>query len=194
MIASVAGSSGSASYGFENLVRIGARSSGTGARSGAATKTEDLQGEKLTPEEMRRVDELKKIDGNVHRHEEAHLAVGRDLVIGGASFTYTTGPDNKRYAVAGEVSIDTSPARTPEETIPKAEHIRETALAPSDPSAQDRSVAAQAARMAADARIEVLVRQRASAASGSDGSDFYRGVQQAAVNDLNLGQTLDLFA
>ena len=194
MIASVAGSSGPASYGFENLVRIGAQSSGGGVRSGATKKPEDTSGERLTPAEMRQVDELRKTDGKVHRHEEAHLAVGRDLVIGGASYTYTTGPDNKRYAVAGEVSIDTSPAKTPEETIPKAEHIRETALAPSDPSAQDRSVAAQAARMAAEARIEVLVRQRAVAANERDGSGFYRGVQLTGANNLNLGQSLDLFA
>lgn len=39
-------------------------------------------------------------------------------------------------------------------TLPKAEHIRATALAPARPSAQDQSVAAQAQRMASEARME----------------------------------------
>ena len=48
--------------------------------------------------------------------------------------------------------------------------------------------------MAAEARIEVLVRQRAVAANERDGSGFYRGVQLTGANNLNLGRTLDLFA
>lgn len=194
MITSVAGSSGSASYGFENLVRSGVQASGSGARATAATKRDDKQGEGLTAEEQRQVDQLKSTDASVHRHEEAHLAVGRDLVIGGPSYSYTTGPDNKRYAVAGEVSIDASPARTPDETIPKAEHIRATALAPADPSAQDRSVAARADRMASDARIEVMIRQRAASAGGSGNPGLYSGVQQSDMAGNNLGSALDLFA
>ena len=114
----------------------------------------------LSSEEQRQVRQLEQIDRRVRAHEQAHVAVGGDLVKGGATFTYTTGPDDKRYAVAGEVSIDTSPGRTPKETIPKAQHIRETALAPADPSPQDRSVAAKATKMEGDARREVAILQQ----------------------------------
>ncbi|MGD8781495.1 MAG: putative metalloprotease CJM1_0395 family protein [Ignavibacteria bacterium] len=44
----------------------------------------------------------------------------------------------------------------PEATIKKAQQIRRAALAPSEPSSQDRSVANQAAAMEAKARAELM--------------------------------------
>jgi len=120
--------------------------------------------------------------------------VGGDLVRGGATFTYATGPDDKRYAVAGEVSIDTSPGRTPEETIPKAQHIRETALAPAEPSPQDRNVAAKAVQMESNARRELGSAQRGELeekhAKGS--ADAYSIADSR--RSIRLGATLDVFA
>ena len=141
----------------------------------------------LTPEQQRQVNQLKQIDQKVRTHEQAHLSVGADLVRGGASYTYETGPDNKRYAVAGEVSIDTSPARTPEDTIPKAQHIRATALAPAEPSPQDHSVAAQATRMENAARMEVAVKQREATTTPSTekATSLYSRVES---NNSELGQ------
>ncbi|MDP5238133.1 putative metalloprotease CJM1_0395 family protein [Uliginosibacterium sp. 31-16] len=110
----------------------------------------------------RTIAELAATDRKVHAHEAAHLAAAQGLAISGASFSYTTGPDGKRYAVGGEVNIDTSEAKTPAETIIKAGHIRRAAMAPVDPSAQDRSVAAMADRMAANARLELNREQAAS--------------------------------
>src|SRR5690606_18635988 len=86
---------------------------------------------------------------------------------GSASFTYESGPDGARYAVDGEVSVDTSPEETPEETIAKAQVIRRAALAPAEPSAADRSVAAQATQMEAQARAE-LAKEQADKADSSD--------------------------
>jgi hypothetical protein len=65
-----------------------------------------------------------------------------------------------QYATGGEVSIDTSKASSPEATLAKAERIRRAALAPAQPSAQDRAIAAQAARMAMQARQEIAAQQR----------------------------------
>ena len=79
----------------------------------------------------------------------------------GARFERVRGPDGRLYAVGGEVSIDASAANTPEATLAKAEIIRRAALAPADPSAQDRAVAAQAVKMATEARAEIA-RQRLS--------------------------------
>ena len=53
------------------------------------------------------------------------------------------------------MGIDTSPGNTPEETISRAQRIRDAALAPADPSAQDRRVAAMADSMAQAARLEL---------------------------------------
>jgi len=111
--------------------------------------------EELSPEEQRKVDELKKRDAEVKAHERAHLAAGGPYISGGAQYEYERGPDNRNYAVSGEVSIDVSPENTPEATIRKMQVVKRAALAPSDPSPQDRSVAAQATQIEAQARIEL---------------------------------------
>jgi hypothetical protein len=110
--------------------------------------------QRLTPEQQQQVQKLKSTDQKVREHEAAHMAAGAGLT-GGAHLEYVRGPDGKQYAVAGEVKIDVSPAQTPEQTIDKARRIQAAALAPADPSAQDRAVAAQAAQMAAKAQAEL---------------------------------------
>jgi hypothetical protein len=125
--------------------------------------------------------ELQQIDRRVRAHEMAHLMSGNGVVRGGASYTYTRGPDGKNYAVGGEVPIDASPGRTPEETLDKARTIERAALAPVDPSAQDRRVAAMAQRMAAEASLDLARQQRESGGSGSGFAaavDLYRRVAQ----------------
>ncbi len=112
--------------------------------------------EELTQEEQKIVEQLKARDREVKAHERAHQAAAGGLARGGPSYTYTTGPDGKRYAVGGEVQIDTSPVPdNPEATIRKAQTIRRAATAPAEPSAQDRSVAAAASKMEAQARQEL---------------------------------------
>jgi len=110
----------------------------------------------LTPEEEKQVEELKKRDREVRRHEQAHKAAAGKYAKGGPSFDYQTGPDGKRYAVGGEVQIDTSSVKgDPEATIRKARIIKSAALAPQDPSSQDRQIAATASRMEQEARQEL---------------------------------------
>jgi hypothetical protein len=99
---------------------------------------------------------LKSRDQEVRRHEQAHLSAAGGLASGGANFSYQTGPDGKRYAVGGEVNIDTSPVPgDPHATLRKAQQIRRAALAPADPSPQDRAVAASASAMEISARQDL---------------------------------------
>lgn len=122
-------------------------SSGPNGRS-ASTSSE------LTEEERREVAELEHRDREVRAHEAAHKAAAGSLARGGASFTYESGPDGRRYAVAGEVSIDLSSVRgDPAATARKMERVRAAALAPADPSGQDRQIAATAANQARQARV-----------------------------------------
>lgn len=169
-----------------------------GASNSARTSAGATDG--LTPEEQRVVRQLEQTDREVRAHEQAHLSVGADLVRSGPSYSYEVGPDDKRYAVGGEVSIDTSPGKTPEETIPKAQHIRSTALAPADPSAQDFRVAAAASQMEIDARME-LAQQRSeeirSGGKGGGGVSSYGPGQFGLVDDHasdRIGSFLDAFA
>ena len=102
------------------------------------------------------IKELAATDRKVRAHEAAHQATAGQYAQGGASFTFERGPDGVLYAVGGEVNVDTAPVPgDPEATLVKAQTIQRAALAPSDPSAQDRSVASKAAQMAAQARTEI---------------------------------------
>jgi hypothetical protein len=121
----------------------------------------------LTPEEQREVDELRARDLEVRSHEAAHMAAGGAHIRGGASYTYQQGPDGKLYAVGGEVGIDTSSVPgNPQATIAKMQQIRAAALAASEPSGADRSVAAKASQIEARARQD-LTRQAAEKFSQS---------------------------
>ncbi|MDR0379460.1 MAG: hypothetical protein LBI62_05885 [Candidatus Accumulibacter sp.] len=117
-------------------------------------------GQALSESEQAEVEKLKATDQKVRQHEQAHVAAGGDLITSGPSYEYTTGPDGQRYAVAGEVGIEVSPGRTPEETLRRAARIRAAALAPADPSPQDRNVAAQAARMQMQAVQEIAMQRQ----------------------------------
>lgn len=103
---------------------------------------------------------LARTDQEVRTHEQAHAAVG-GAYAGSPSYTYTRGPDGKRYAVAGEVSIDTgSVPGDPEATLRKMQVVIRAALAPAEPSGQDRQVASQAQIKLAEARVELAAQQR----------------------------------
>ncbi|MDH5693020.1 MAG: putative metalloprotease CJM1_0395 family protein [Gammaproteobacteria bacterium] len=111
----------------------------------------------LSQTEKAEVAKLQTRDREVKAHEAAHAAAAGGLANGGPSYSYQTGPDGKRYAVGGEVSIDISAVpNDPQATIEKANQIRAAALAPADPSSADRAIAAQATRMAAQARVELM--------------------------------------
>lgn len=120
----------------------------------------------LSDEQQARVQELKQRDAEVRRHEQAHTHAGGSLV-GAPSYEYTRGPDGRQYAVNGEVGIDTRPARTPEATIRKMEAVIRAALAPADPSAQDRRVAAEARQAKVDAEAELRTEERDAAEQGA---------------------------
>ncbi len=126
-----------------------------------------ITGEALSKEEQKKLDALQDRDRVVHQHEQAHLSAAGELAKGAASFTYQKGPDGQSYAIGGEVQIDTSQGRTPEETLQKAEKIRAAALAPAEPSGQDRQVASQATQMASAARAEIAT-EKAGEKEGKD--------------------------
>lgn len=143
-----------------------ARADGRSNDAPAARSTTDTV--TLSKEALDQLAKLKARDQEVRQHEAAHMAAAGGLVTSGASYTYQKGPDGVRYAIGGEVGIDTSPGRTPQETIDRARQIQAAALAPADPSGQDLAVAARAQQMAQQARSELAQQSRADAAPGAD--------------------------
>ena len=104
------------------------------------------------------ISQLAARDREVRAHEQAHAAVGGQYA-GAPTYSFQRGPDGVRYAVGGEVSIDTSRAATPEETIRKAQIVRQAALAPAEPSPQDRRVATEASQIQAEAVLDLRTQQ-----------------------------------
>jgi len=135
------------------------------AQQQSAEPAEDEVGG-LTEEEQEVVEELRARDAEVRRHEAAHAAAGGQYA-GSPTFSYQTGPDGRRYAVGGSVSIDTAPVKgDPEATIRKAQQIKAAATAPAEPSSQDRRVAAQAEALAQQARAELAAEGREEREAG----------------------------
>ena len=116
--------------------------------------SDELDPGELTPEQEAVVKELAARDREVRAHEQAHKTVG-GRYAGAISYVYENGPDNKRYAVGGEVPIDVSPEDSLEATITKMEIVIAAALAPAEPSAADRAVAktAQGVKLQAQAEL-----------------------------------------
>ncbi len=129
-----------------------------------SARAKEASANELSTEEQRMVRELQQRDAEVRTHEQAHLAAAGAYARGGPRYDYQQGPDGRRYAVGGEVSIDSAPiSGDPAATLAKAAVVKRAALAPQDPSTQDRRVAAAAERMAVEARAE-LAAQRATVA------------------------------
>lgn len=130
----------------------------SGGRPPTTATAKGKNGTELTKEEQQKVAELREADRKVKAHEMAHMAAGGNVVKGGASYEYEKGPDGVSYAIAGEVPIDTSEGKTPQETIIKMTQVQAAAMAPADPSSQDRKVAADAAAKAAAAQMEATAK------------------------------------
>lgn len=153
---------------------------------------------KLSDDAQATLRQLQATDRKVRAHELAHLAASGGLATGAPSYTYQKGPDGVNYAVGGEVSIDTSPAKTPEETIAKAATIIAAALAPADPSPQDRAVAAAASQLAQQARAELQAAAIAQQKEVRNQNSPVYGRQQDLINrnylDPRISGNIDVAA
>jgi hypothetical protein len=152
--------------------------------STAQAKSDSVE---LSDDDQRLLAELKAADRNARAHEQAHRAAGGQYIIGGPYYQFERGPDGHLYAVSGEVTIDVSEIpNDPEATARKMAQVRSAALAPRDPSAQDRRVAAEASAKEAKASIEAM-RRHYEESQGAQGEGDT--VTQEATIVTNLGGT-----
>jgi len=140
------------------LIENGVEQERSAANREPQTREESIRQKQQLEQEQAEIKQLAARDREVRAHEQAHSSIGGQYA-GAAQYQYERGPDGVRYAVSGEVPIDVSREATPEATILKAEIVKRAALAPAEPSPQDRRVAAEATRMAAEARQELRVQQ-----------------------------------
>ena len=137
----------------------------TEAQSSTPENTEEIVDEGkgpdgLTEAERQEVQELQRREQEVRQHEQAHATTGGQYT-GQPSYTYRMGPDGKLYATGGEVKIDVAAVpNNPRATIRKMEQVKRAALAPSQPSAADRQVAAEAQTKLIRAKTELQEQER----------------------------------
>lgn len=118
--------------------------------------------------EAQQISELSKRDIEVKTHEQAHAAVGGSFAQS-PSYEYEKGPDGRRYAVDGEVSIDVAPiSGDPQATISKMQKVYAAAMAPVQPSMADIRVAAQAVQYMNEAKQALVVERQQSVMSVQD--------------------------
>ena len=155
--------------------------------SGTAKDKQLVDG--LSEQEIEQVRDLAARDREVRAHEQAHASVG-GRYASAPSYTFQRGPDGRQYAVGGEVSIDISPvAGDPEATIAKAQIVRRAALAPAEPSAQDRSVAAEATAIEQQARVELIALEQEKGGTSAT-STVYEYIRQQTADQAG-NQSID---
>lgn len=138
--------------------------------------------------EREQIQALAARDREVRAHEQAHASVAGQYAKG-TSYTYQRGPDGVSYAIGGEVQIDTSPIPgDPEATLRKAQQLRRAANAPAEPSSQDARVAALAAQMEQEARLELREQQaiesgQQAAEAGAESNAKVAPVDEAQQSD-----------
>ncbi len=176
---------------------------GSVVSSNSKSRQDSTQQQSL--QDLKQIQQLKSRDQEVKAHEQAHLNAAGSLATGGASFTYQTGPNGVRYAIGGEVNIDTSAVDgDPAATLRKADTIRRAALAPAEPSSQDQVVAGKASAMSAKASIELVklnqeqkqAKESASVKNKDDNKLNQNALDKADTTEplITLGSLLDILA
>lgn len=142
------------------------------------------------------IQQLKQRDQEVRSHELAHASVG-GASTGSPSYEFKVGPDGKKYAVNGEVSVDLSTVDgNPRATIAKMQKVHAAALAPANPSVQDTKVAAKASELITQAQSELIALELALSESENQTSTSSPYVDSSDVfnqekNAQTQSQTFD---
>lgn len=158
-------------------------------RQESESKQQVQNQEQQQKQDLELVRSLSQRDSEVHAHENAHSAVGGQYA-GSANYTYQQGPDGVSYAVGGEVPIDVGAIPgNPAATLEKMQLVQRAALAPADPSSQDRKIAALAAQQAGQARAELVSESRGS--SSSDGETAAEKADKADAKEPSVSSAQD---
>jgi hypothetical protein len=147
---------------------------------------------KLTPEQQKLIEKYKSANLEVRTEEQTHLAAADNWAVRGANIESVKGLDGARYAIVGEVQIEPlAVPNDPQAAWQITQDIRQTALAPAQPSLQDHRVSAQAEAMAARASTELL--QRTASQLSPSSSKIPKNIYLAPT-DSSQPMWVDVFA
>ncbi|AZG73099.1 putative metalloprotease CJM1_0395 family protein [Shewanella livingstonensis] len=149
--------------------------------------------QQIAQAETKQIDQLAQRDTEVKTHEQAHAAVGGSLAQS-PSYQYEKGPDGRRYAVEGEVSIDVSTVSgDAQATLTKMQKVYAAAMAPVQPSMADIRVAAQALQNMNEANKELIQhrQQNVSSTQKSQHTSLADNIVNSMDNDQQFTSTMD---
>jgi hypothetical protein len=162
----------------------------TRERTAASAEEQAAAKQQAEQQELR---ELASRDREVRNHEQAHAAAG-GAHAGSPQYEFTTGSNGVSYATGGHVNIDVSDVPgDAQATIDKMQTVQRAALAPAQPSAQDRAVASEASARATEARAELREenQKKADAAPSSPQISAYESAQSGQAGGPAIGNALD---
>ncbi|PJK30304.1 putative metalloprotease CJM1_0395 family protein [Minwuia thermotolerans] len=142
----------------------------------------------LGQEEKKEVRDLQAQDREVRAHEQAHARAG-GRYASAPEYELERGPDGRSYATGGHVSISTSPVPgDPQATVDKMDIVRKAALAPAEPSGQDRRVAADATAKRNAARAEIAAQTAEEAGARFDEGGEVKAPEPREAADIPTGE------
>ena len=153
------------------------------------TEIKDKEDQSKANAEAIVISQLQLRDKEVRAHELAHASTG-GAATGSPSYTFEVGPDGKKYAVGGEVSVDlSSVSGNPQATITKMQKVHAAALAPANPSSQDTRVAASAVQIILTAQSELLTQSSEQGAQLSSNPSTSNSKTNATTLDYEPSNT-----
>jgi hypothetical protein len=149
------------------VISIGSHASpNTGTHSGteparAVGSTDEGRRIPGTDYVVRLSDQARRTDAEVRAHEQAHQRTLGPYAAGPITYSTTTGPGGESVVTGGSIGVDLDPVPgNPRATLRKARVVMNAAYAPGDPSGADMRVAADAYRLAMEAREEIQEQRR----------------------------------
>jgi hypothetical protein len=164
---------------------------GSASRQDQSNENSERSENESKQQDLKLIKSLSQRDHEVQAHENAHSVVGGQYA-GSANYTFQRGPDGVNYAVGGEVPIDVGIIQgNPTATLEKMQLIQRAALAPSEPSSQDRKIAAIAVQQANQARAEIVIESRGGSSSGETSAADKSRSSNSVSKDVIQGGTQD---
>jgi hypothetical protein len=172
------------------------KESGAEQQSNTSAQQEDkavIEDTESQAAEEQIIRQLANRDQEVRTHEQAHASVGGSTT-GAPSYSFDVGPDGKKYAVSGEVSVDLSVVSgDPQATIKKMQQVHAAALAPTNPSSQDIKVAASATKIILEAQSEILSNKGQETQSNSNKQNINNANSKLHDDSITPDNTQDDF-
>ncbi|OJV63013.1 MAG: hypothetical protein BGO41_09925 [Clostridiales bacterium 38-18] len=152
-------------------------------------KTKDVNLVKVTSMDdaavSREIKRLEQWEAHVVSHEKMHLLTSGGLA-GAPSYTYTYGPDGKKYIQGGEVKFYLPSGLSLENGKAAVEKLKAAATAPTDPSPSDQRASAMASAIEIALENKLILKKIKES--------YEKAKEQREAFDSSFGENASVFA